>query len=236
MNDFESMQLAGMQPSLLNNKLNLAPKTLRLLFAKIRVLPNGCWEWTAAKIKGYGVIKIRALRKTSPIQAHRLTHQMLYGVIPEDVLLHHKVEDNCIGPACCHPWHTQKTSRAEHIRELSPNSLGYAGTVRPLACTKGHPWTIENIAMYRGRRRCRECLRIREQARRDAAHGDNPKFKKTKFKSHCSRGHELSGDNLFWYKSQWGPQRMCRTCRAIRGKAQKEKERQARKAAKDSVQ
>ena len=157
MDTFEAMQLSGMQPSLLTNKLNLSPKSLHLLFEKIRVLPNGCWEWCAAKIKGYGVIKIRAIRKTSPIQAHRLTHQLLYGVIPEDVLLHHKVEDNCIGPACCHPWHTQKTNRADHIRDLSPNSLGYTGTVRLPACSKGHEFTVENTAIYRGSRVCQEC-------------------------------------------------------------------------------
>lgn len=32
-------------------------------------------------------------------------------------------------------------------------------------------------------------------------------------KTHCKRGHELSGDNLYEYKGLYGPCRGCKTCR-----------------------
>ncbi len=67
---FERLQLEGLSPSLLSNRIGIPPKNLSILMEKIFVTPSGCWEWTAAKARGYGVIKIRAVRQ-SYLQTHR---------------------------------------------------------------------------------------------------------------------------------------------------------------------
>jgi hypothetical protein len=65
-----------------------------------------------------------------------------------------------------------------------------------------------------------ELRRVRDKERhrnaRTAARGDKPKFKKTKFKTVCKRGHALEGDNLYFYDTQWGQQRRCRKCQEMR--------------------
>lgn len=212
---FEQLQVSGLQPSLLANKLKIPQKNLTLLFAKIRRLENGCWEWTAAKVKGYGVIKIRAVRQ-SFLQVHRLTYQLVNGPISEDVHLHHKVEEGCIGPSCCNPAHLQETNLVEHVMDLSPASIAFVAANRN-CCAAGHSYAGGNLReLPNGWRQCKTCDRLRKQAARDAARGDRPKFKKQILATHCKRGHALEGDNLYFYDTPWGKQRRCRKCQELR--------------------
>lgn len=213
MDDFETLQFNGLTPSLLSNRLGLSPDTLKRLFAKIQVAENGCWVWTGAKVKGYGVVKIRAIRKTSFIQVHRLTYQLLNGEIDSMVLLHHKVESGCLGPGCCHPWHLDRTTHGAHP-DARPALLRSRQT-----CAAGHPYTFESLKINKdGSRHCRICDKIKHQEARDAARGDRPKWKKGPAlrKTHCLRGHALEGDNLYWYDSPWGKQSRCRACDVAR--------------------
>lgn len=223
MDTFEKLQAVGAEPSLLLNRLNLSAKTLRLLFAKIRVTESGCWEWVGAKSKGYGVVKIRSIRST-PIQVHRLCYQLVRGEIAESVHLHHQVEDGCMGPACCHPGHLQETDVVEHVMVLSPASIAFIAANRT-HCAAGHEYSIESTrVLTNGMRQCRVCDKIRAQQRRDDKRV-RPKFKKdpTKFKTHCIRGHALEGENLYTYDSPWGPQTRCRECQRMRNKSAAQK-------------
>ena len=43
-----------------------------------------------------------------------------------------------------------------------------------------------------------------------------------KLKTHCKRGHELTGENIKWVPSKWGPQKQCRACIGVRTAAYKE--------------
>ncbi len=224
MYQFEQRQLAGLQPSLLLNKLSLPAKTLELLFAKIRILENGCWEWMGAKRSGYGAVKIRALTSSTQ-QTHRICYQLVNGATAPDVALHHKIEDGCIGPACCNPSHLQRTSQGEHCRDLTPGSSSYIASHRD-HCAAGHPYTIESTRVLpNGFRQCRVCDKIRAQTKRDAERV-RPKFAKdpAKFKTHCFRNHLLEGENIRMVSSPTGPQRCCLRCEEIRQEFYRERD------------
>jgi hypothetical protein len=87
-------------------------------------------------------------------------------------------------------------------------------------CRKGHPYTPENtrIVAVKGleQRQCRECDKQRAQAKRDRLRGERPKFRR-KLQERCLNGHELSGDNLYYYETKnHGRQRRCRVCQTLR--------------------
>ncbi len=215
MSEFEKLQLAGLQPSILVNRLNLSGKTLGLLFAKVHVLENGCWEWVGAKAHGYGKVHIRSLVPAYQ-PSHRLFYQLANGPLGTAVQMHHKVKDGCIGPACCNPSHLQETTAGEHTRDLTPASVSYIASHRD-HCAAGHTYTIESTRVGKGgTRACRICDKIKAQAKRDRLRGDKPKFHRD-LHERCIRGHELSGDNLYYYQTKDGrQQRRCRTCQDLR--------------------
>lgn len=218
-----------MQPNILVNKIGVPIKNIVLLCAKVNVLENGCWEWIGAKTKGYGVVKIRALRKTSFIQVHRLLYEMVHGRLEDGAQLHHKVEDGCIGPSCGNPNHLQKTNIVEHTLNLTPTSIGFINS-RKTHCPRGHEYNAENTRPRAdGGRECRACDREKQQVKRDLLRGDRQKHKKKHLPTHCKRGHELSGDNLYFFDTPSGKQRRCVICQNLRQRAyhQRKRERSA---------
>ena len=56
-----------------------------------------CWNWTAAKRNGYGVIKI----DKKLIAVHRLSYEMHKGRIPAGLMICH----SCDNPLCVNPDH-----------------------------------------------------------------------------------------------------------------------------------
>ena len=214
---FEQLQLKGLEPSLLANRIGIPIKNLKLFLAKIRVTDSGCWEWMAAKSGGYGVVKIRSIR-SSFLQAHRLAYELVHGPVDIALDMHHKVEKGCMGPHCVNPAHLMPVTRRQHLVELTPGCASFEALNRN-GCVNGHEYTIESTRVLKnGMRQCRICDKGRAQAARDAARGDKPKFKKTKLATHCKRGHPLEGDNLYFYDTKWGKQRACRACREERKK------------------
>ncbi|MDQ1317135.1 MAG: hypothetical protein QG588_786 [Candidatus Poribacteria bacterium] len=57
-----------------------------------------CWEWTAKSIRGHGYGFICINQKK--ISAHRLSYEMAYGKIPDDLLVLHSCNNKkCVNPA-----------------------------------------------------------------------------------------------------------------------------------------
>lgn len=211
---FAECQINGMLPSLMVNSLKLSARNLENLFKKINVTESGCWEWTGAKSRGYGVFKIRAIR-ASALMAHRLCYELVHGKVDDALDVHHKVEDGCIGPACCNPDHLKPIARKEHLVGYTPNSVA-AKYRNAKACYRGHEYTIETMRMSpKGVRRCLVCEREKAQKARDlklAAEGrEKFKWREENKKTHCKWGHELTPDNLYFQRGCSGGS--CLTCR-----------------------
>jgi hypothetical protein len=82
-------------------------------------------------------------------------------------------------------------------------------------CIRGHPLEGENLAIDRkGRRVCRACKAQAQRARRVEVRRTGPGIPRPwARKSHCLRGHPLSGDNL---RIDPTGARRCRACAALR--------------------
>lgn len=212
---FERAQIDGLRPSLLLNKIKIPSTNLRLLFAKIEIIPSGCWKWTGATSNDYGVIKIRSIRSTA-FPVHRLCYELVNGAVDPILDVHHMVppEGPCLlGRTCCNPDHVRPVGRAEHIRDLTPGSASYVAAHRT-HCAAGHEYNSVTMRFTRELRQCRICDAIKAKALRAANRGhDRPPHKKdpAKFKTHCKRGHDLSVTAKI-IETKWGPQRQCREC------------------------
>lgn len=67
-----------------------------------------CWEWTAARRCGYGVLGLDG----TTINAHRLAFIIEHGEEPEDLVLH-----KCDNPPCCNPQHLYDGTPSENARD-----------------------------------------------------------------------------------------------------------------------
>lgn len=131
--------------------LRLADDTERLTADRFwsKVRPAGdCWEWTAAKLQGYGRFHVR---RTVQVAAHRWAYEYMVTEIPEGLELDHL----CRNRACVNPWHLEPvTPRENTLRSANP----CAANARKTHCSNGHEYTEENTYLRpEGHRMCRTC-------------------------------------------------------------------------------
>ena len=141
-------------------------KTLRNRFdEKWMPEPNtGCWLWTAANNRGYGLIGLSA--KEGPVSAHSVA-MYLYRGVPlwtsnKDMHWDHV----CRTPSCVNPDHLRLISNKENV--LCGNGPS-AKNLKKTHCNKGHEFTLQNTAIRtrsdgRKLRRCRECEKIQSKS------------------------------------------------------------------------
>ena len=135
------------------------PRLPPRFWAKVYVLDNGCWEWTAGR-NWVGYAKFDANGRTEA--AHRWAYRQLIGPIPEGLTLDHL----CKNRACVFPDHMEPVTMRENV--LRGNGLS-AIAARQTHCTHGHPFDEANTRREPdGHRSCRACGRIRQQRYRDA--------------------------------------------------------------------
>lgn len=149
----------------------LLPTRERLL-SRVRVLENGCWEWTRfINPEGYGTTSYLGRRGTP---AHRAMYMELIGPIAEGMTLDHLCHSNdptcsagkqCLHRRCVNPAHLEQvTTEVNSSRQSSK---------RKSHCPAGHPYEGDNLVFNSvGGRACRECKRRRGRegmARRRAA-------------------------------------------------------------------
>ena len=120
-----------------------------------------CWEWTGARIGGYGRMWCNGKNKL----AHRFVWESLVGPIPDGMTLDHL----CRNPGCVNPDHLEVvTHRVNVLRGCSPS----ARHARKTQCPQGHPYDEKNAYLGpSGRRYCRQCGREREARRTQLARG-----------------------------------------------------------------
>lgn len=138
-----------------------------------------CWEWTGSKwSSGYGSFFV-ANRKAA---VHRVSYQINVGTIPEGLVIDHL----CRNKSCVNPDHLEPVTSGENQRRgyeagREPRGLGLTakgerigGALTHLAkthCPQGHPYSGDNLYLWRNQRHCKTCMRERQIARRG---GDLP--------------------------------------------------------------
>ena len=125
---------------------------------KVRVLPNGCWEWIAFRNRqGYG----RFLGSSQKaVSAHRWAYEHLIGPIPNGLTIDHL----CRNRSCVNPAHMEAvTIRENTLRSpIAPAAVN----ARKRYCVRGHPFNAANTGRTPdGRRYCRLCNRLRQTQR-----------------------------------------------------------------------
>jgi len=213
----QALTKRGVRPSVYQDRLELGVSAIEKLLSRMRLVkPSGCWEWTGARVAGYGVVHIRKIR-LGIIPVHRLLFECANGPVAEGYHVHHKTEGGCIGKACGNPDHLSGVTVPEH-RRIHADQREF--------CKYGHPYTEENTFVTpEGWRRCRECDLLRARLIREDERKAEPvwrmkyKWHQDKLKTHCLRGHPLSGENAYWAKTKWGVYPSCKACRDRANKA-----------------
>lgn len=121
--------------------------------------PGDCWEWTGGTTRGYGVFwaGIRREGTARAVWAHRWAWENTVGPIPVRMQIDHL----CRNPRCVNVGHLEVVTQRENILRGNGASARHA---RATACAHGHPWSPENVRLYRGVRHCRACARKRNSA------------------------------------------------------------------------
>lgn len=143
---------------------------------KVRVVPSGCWEWTAGKhAGGYGQVSWGGTSR----RAHRVAYIALVGPIPAGLQCDHL----CRVRLCCNPAHIEIVTAKENTRRSNAISTTYAKRTH---CDSGHPFHGSNLQAIKLKdgsygRGCRECRRAyqrewRAARRRNASSADKGRF------------------------------------------------------------
>lgn len=96
--------------------------------------PNDCWEWQGciSAQTGYG-------KKTwfgKDISAHRWLYQMLFGPIPDNMVINHK----CSNRKCVNPHHLEVVTQAENCRHGAGTTLTKAIVLEIKAAKNSKKW------------------------------------------------------------------------------------------------
>lgn len=118
---------------------------------------GNCWIWLGAVVEGrYGRFNIA---NGLQLPAHAVAYALDGGVTPADRELDHL----CLVKQCVRPSHLEPVAHVENLRRAD---VAYGIRTAVTHCPQNHEYTQENTRLYRGRRNCRACARIKERARR----------------------------------------------------------------------
>jgi hypothetical protein len=154
------------------------------IMSRIDAGPDGCWEWTGALVRGYGVVSVG--KRTRYV--HRVLFELEHGPIGDGLDLDHL----CRRPTCVNPAHLEPVTRSVNVSRM----LDAQPKDR---CRRGHRYAETG---QDGQGRCLVCI---------AAAGGKPRKPRDRVPAeprlHCRSGHELAVAGR--YKSGG-----CRSCQA----------------------
>lgn len=164
---------------------------------------EGCWEWTAAKTQGYGVIRLGP--NLGNRGAHVVSYEMNIGPVNGQWVLH-----KCDNPSCVRPDHLFLGDATDNNRDMM--SKGRSWQQNRTECPHGHPYTRENTYYTEGRRRCRQCRRFKRRVNRTESEQQEMRNRMgapRRKRAHCPHGHPYNEEN-----TRHTPQgrRVCRAC------------------------
>lgn len=99
-----------------------------------RKAPDACWEWRGQldPQRDYGVLLRQKNRRRMRLRAHRVAYELVYGPIPEGMLVLHA----CDNPPCCNPAHLSLGTHEENRRQKIDRRR-HLGVGRPPGLTNG---------------------------------------------------------------------------------------------------
>jgi hypothetical protein len=120
---------------------------------------DGCWQWDGtAGAKGYGYFDWRFdTRRWKKLLAHRVSYELFVGPLEHEDTVDHL----CRNTRCVNPKHLEAVPTGVNSRR-SPHTL-VGANVRKTHCPKGHPYSGENLFYDQGKRKCRECVRLKNR-------------------------------------------------------------------------
>lgn len=127
-------------------------------WSKVIIAENGCWLWTATKIKGYGwfALEQQAGEKRQSILAHLWSYNYCIGSIPDGLEPDHL----CRNRACVNPWHLEPVTH--QINVLRGNGISAMHATKTV-CSRGHNnWYIRPDGTGR---MCKTCNKLKRQER-----------------------------------------------------------------------
>jgi hypothetical protein len=123
-------------------------------------LDNGCWEWSAGRVRRKGANYGRFAIEGTHVRTHRLAWELTHGAIPEGLWVLHR----CDNPPCCNPDHLYLGTVVENVRDMHERGRykpPYRGRTH---CIRGHEYVEPNFSwrLPRGNQRypsrvCRIC-------------------------------------------------------------------------------
>lgn len=121
---------------------------------------DGCWEWTASLVSGYGQFR----HNGRIVRAHRFAYEQLVGPVPKGLELDHL----CRNRRCVNPAHLEPVTQQEN----QLRGFGVSGiNARKTHCLRGHEYTPENTVRWRRWRNCKTCQDLRRAAPRALTDG-----------------------------------------------------------------
>lgn len=125
-----------------------------------------CWPWPKVTPYGYGAVYYRG-RNTL---AHRMAYELFVGPIPAGMTVDHLCHDpnkcdldtKCPHRLCCNPLHLEAVPQS--VNNHRGNTWS-GRNFRKTHCKYGHPFTSDNVILYRNGRH-RACLKCRQEGRR----------------------------------------------------------------------
>lgn len=112
---------------------------------------NGCLEWFRCRNnRGYGQMNINHKRY--------LTHRISYFLFNGDFDQNLKIMHSCDNPRCINPTHLKVGTQADNMMDMKLK--GRHALSKMTHCKRNHEFKEGSYTVFRGSRRCKECLRI----------------------------------------------------------------------------
>ena len=101
---------------------------------------DSCWEWVAAKVRGYGTYWVPTSSGMKQAYAHRISYALKHGDIPDGVQIDHM----CRNRACVDPDHLRPVTNKQNAENLGTVGQGGRSGVRGVAwhAQAGKWWAV----------------------------------------------------------------------------------------------